>query len=112
MSIHAQAKGDYSAEILENLLPAVDISIVRAVLNEEKISPDELEARMSGLIDELKEPVPLISGPITPVINETPVVTFTKTPENTPVLMNTATSQTRSATITSAITRSPTGTQE
>lgn len=111
VGIHAQEKADYGAEILENALPAVDVSIVRAVLDEEKISPDEVETRMNEFIEELKSPVPLSGGPVLPVINEKPVVAVTNTPAITPVLINTATSQIRTATITNAVSPSPAITQ-
>ena len=69
LSVHAQGKGDYSAEAFGDEFPAVDISIVRAVLNEEHISPEELDSRMNVFIDALKKPVYKLTNENTPSNN-------------------------------------------
>ena len=75
MSVHAQGKGDYSAEFFGDEFPAVDISIVRSVLNEENISQDELESRMNVLIEELKQPVRKLTVENIPSYNISTVLT-------------------------------------
>ncbi len=111
MGLHAQEKADYSAEIFGPFLPAVDISIIRAVLDDEKISPDELETRMNVFLEELSEPVPIQTETNLTSNIEKPVLIITQTPGPTPAITNTVTLQTQTATNTKTVTPSATATR-
>lgn len=104
MGVHAQEKADYRGEIFGDVLPAVDVSIVREVLLDEKITTDELEMRMRELIEELNEPVPTQTGTNLSVTIPEPVLTNTQTPVRTPVFTSTAPLQIMTATNTYTIT--------
>lgn len=59
-SIHAMEMADYSAEIPEKKVPAVDINIIREVLLDEKISQEEIDRRIGIVMDQLSNPVPVL----------------------------------------------------
>jgi hypothetical protein len=107
MGIHAQEKADYSAEIFGNILPAVDISIIREALYDENFGINEVETRMSILQEELKIPVPIITSSNNPSPIEQPNMTYTKTP----TIIKSITLPTRTITSTNTFNLSPTATR-